>query len=67
MKGNWGMHRCRFIVKIAMLAVLADGSQLPLHVILNCRTMPKEQLPRGVIVRWQPKCWMTMNIWRIGC
>jgi len=31
-----------------MLAVLADGSQLPLHVILNCKTVPKEQLPSGV-------------------
>jgi len=47
-----------------MLVVFADGSQLPLHVILNCRTMTKEQLARGVIVRWQPKCWMTN---RIGC
>jgi hypothetical protein len=38
-----------------MLAVLVDSSQLPLHVILNCKTMPKEQL----IVRCQPKCCMT--------
>jgi len=42
-----------------MLAVLADGNQLPLHVIQNCKTMPKEQLPSGVIVRCQPKSWMT--------
>jgi hypothetical protein len=42
-----------------MLAVLADGSKLPLHVTLNCETLPKEHLPRGVIVRCQPKCWMT--------
>ena len=33
-----------------MLVVLAVGSKLPLHVILNCKTMPKEQLPRGVIM-----------------
>jgi len=39
---------------MAMLAVLADGSQLPLHMILNCKTMPKEQLPCEVIVRCQP-------------
>jgi hypothetical protein len=44
---------------MTMLAVLADGSQLPLHVILNCKPVTKEQLPRGVIVRCQPKCWMT--------
>ena len=42
-----------------MLVVLAVGSKLPLHVILNCKTMPKEKLPRGVNVRCQPKCWMT--------
>jgi hypothetical protein len=41
-----------------MLVVLADGSQLPLRVILNCKTVPKEQLPSGVIVRCQPVCWM---------
>jgi hypothetical protein len=60
-----------------MLVVLADGSQLPLHVILNCKTMSKEQQRRGVIVRWQPKCWMTnehmkdwlLVVWnrRLGC
>jgi hypothetical protein len=42
-----------------MLVVLVDGSQLPLHVILNCQTIPKKQLPSVVIVRCQPKCWMT--------
>jgi hypothetical protein len=42
-----------------MLAVLADGSHLPLRVILNCKTVPKDQLPSGVTVRCQPKCWMT--------
>jgi len=43
---------------MAILAVLPDGSQLPLHVILNCKIMPKEQLPSEVIVKCQPKCWM---------
>jgi len=53
---TWGYENIHAVV---MLVVLAFGSQLPLHVILNCKTMPKEQLPRGVIVRCQTKCWMT--------
>jgi hypothetical protein len=31
-----------------MLVVLADGTKLPPYVILNYKTMPKEQLPRGL-------------------
>lgn len=46
-------------IHAAVMLVLADGNHLPLHVILNCKTMRKEQLPSGVIVRCQPKCWMT--------
>jgi hypothetical protein len=34
-----------------MFAVLADGSKLPSYVILNRKNAPKEQLPRGIIVR----------------
>lgn len=33
------------------LAVLADGGQVPPYVILNCKTMCKEQLTIGVIAR----------------
>lgn len=36
-----------------MLAVLADGMKLPPYVILKRKTMPKEQLPTGIIVRCQ--------------
>jgi len=43
----------------AMLAAFADGSKLPMHVILNRKAVPKEQLPRGFIVRCQPKCCVT--------
>jgi hypothetical protein len=45
-----------------MLAVLADGSKLPPCVFLNRKTMPKEQLSLGIIVRCQPKDWMTSEI-----
>ena len=38
-----------------MLVVLADGTKLPPYEILNCKTMPKEQLPRGLMVIFQPK------------
>jgi hypothetical protein len=45
-----------------MLAVLADHSKLPPYLILNHNTMPKEQLPRGIIFRCQPECWMTNEL-----
>ena len=38
-----------------ILVVLAGGTKLPPYVILNCKTMPKEQLPRGLMVICQPK------------
>jgi hypothetical protein len=41
-----------------MLVVLADGSKLPSYMILNCKTMPREQLPRRFNVRCHPKGWM---------
>jgi hypothetical protein len=40
---------------IVMLVVLADGTKLPPYVILNCKTIPKEQLPRGLMVIFQRK------------
>jgi hypothetical protein len=45
-----------------VLVVLADGSKLPLYVILNHKNMPKEQGPRVIIVRCQPKRWMTSDL-----
>ena len=48
---------------IVMLPVLAYGGNLPLYVILNHKTVSKEQLPRGIIVRCQPKgCWITNEL-----
>jgi hypothetical protein len=44
-----------------MLTVLADGTKL-LHVILNQKTVPKEQLPIGLIVRCQSNGWMTNEL-----
>ena len=32
-----------------MLVVLANGAKLPPHVILNHKTMTKEQIPRGTV------------------
>jgi len=45
-----------------MLAVPADGSKLPHYTSLNCKTVPKEQLPRGIIARCQPKVWMANDL-----
>lgn len=50
----------------AMLAVTADGHKLTPYVILKRKTMPKESLPRGLIVRCHEKGWMSkelMNDW----
>jgi hypothetical protein len=49
-----------------MLTVLADGTKLPPYVILNGKTMPKEQLPIGLIVRCQCNGWMTNELMRTG-
>jgi hypothetical protein len=45
-----------------MLTVLADGMKLPPYVILNRKTMPKEQLPIGLIVRCQSNGWKTNEL-----
>lgn len=39
----------------ALSAMLADGMKLPPYVILKRKTMPKEQLPTGVIAGCQNK------------
>lgn len=36
-----------------LLAALADGMKLPPYVIPKRKTMPKEQLPTGIIARCQ--------------
>jgi len=28
-------------------------------IIVHCRTLPREELLREIVVRCQPKCWMT--------
>ena len=38
-----------------MLLVLADGSKFPPHVIMNHKNVPKEQLHRLPVVRYQCK------------
>jgi hypothetical protein len=45
-----------------MLTVLADGTKLPPYVVLNRKTMPKEQLPNSRIVRCQSNGWMTNEL-----
>ena len=45
-----------------MLAVLADGTKLPPYIIIKRKTMPKEHLPPGIIVRVQEKGWMDRNL-----
>lgn len=45
-----------------MLTVLADGRKLPPFIILNRKTMPKEKLPTGLIVRCQEKGWMNSEL-----
>lgn len=44
------------------LAVLADGMKLPPYVVLKHKTMPKEQLPTGIIVRCQNQGWMSTGL-----
>ena len=45
----------------ATLPVLADSSKLSPYVILNHETMLKKQLPRGIVVRCQPKGYKGSN------
>ncbi|NXE21774.1 POGK protein, partial [Ardeotis kori] len=51
----WGMKK-------VMLAVLADGIKLPPYVILKRKTMLKDQLPTGIIVRCQNQGWMSTGL-----
>lgn len=45
-----------------MLCVTADGNKLPPYIILNRKTIPKDKFPEDVIVRAQPKGWMTSEL-----
>jgi hypothetical protein len=38
------------------------GSKLHPYMIVNCKTMTKEQLPRVIIVRYQPRGWITNQL-----
>lgn len=41
-----------------MLAVVANGNKLPPYIILHRKTLPKENLPQGVIFPCNEKGWM---------
>ena len=45
-----------------MLACLADGTKLPPYVILRRKTIPKDPMPPGIIVRAQEKGWMETEL-----
>ena len=54
-----GSEKSRITV---MIGVTADGRQLLPYVILKRKTLPKEQLPAGIIFRAQEKGWMTEEL-----
>ena len=45
-----------------MLTCLADGSKLPPYVILKRKTVPKDPIAAGIIVRAQEKGWMESGL-----
>jgi len=48
-----------------MLAIYVCSGSMPLYIILYHKTVAKEQLPGGIIVRCQPKgCWITNELTR---
>lgn len=49
-----------------MLLALADSSKVPTFLILNCITVSKVQLPRGIIVTCKPKGWMANEFRKYG-
>lgn len=54
-----GYEKARVTV---MLSITADGNKLPPYVILNRKTIPKEEFCKDVIVRAQPNAWMTSDL-----
>ena len=53
-----------------VMACTASGQKLPLMVIFRCKTMPKEQLQKGIVVTVNTKGWMMeglMKEWLTKC
>ncbi|PNF23444.1 hypothetical protein B7P43_G09120 [Cryptotermes secundus] len=46
-----------------MLDITADGNTLPPFVIFKRKTLPKEKLPPGILVRVQEKGWLTEELY----
>ena len=44
------------------MTCLADGSKLPPYVILKRKTVPKDPMPAGIIVRAHEKGWMETGL-----
>jgi hypothetical protein len=40
----------------------ACGGKLHPCMILNCQTTTKEKLPKGIIIRYQPRGWKTIEL-----
>uniref|UniRef100_A0AAQ5X707 HTH CENPB-type domain-containing protein n=1 Tax=Amphiprion ocellaris TaxID=80972 RepID=A0AAQ5X707_AMPOC len=49
-------------VTVHKKACLADGTKLPPYVVLKRKTVPKEAMPAGIIVRAQEKGWMETEL-----
>ena len=45
-----------------ILGCMADGTKLPPYVVFKRKTMPKDKLPSGVIVRVQEQGWFNDSI-----
>ena len=45
-----------------MLCILADGTKLPPYIVFKRKTLPKGNLPAGVIVRTQDSGWMDSRL-----
>jgi hypothetical protein len=52
-----------------MLCITADGNNLPQYVILNRKTVPKENFCKNVIIQTQKNVWMTLELMEdwLGC
>jgi len=58
------LHSKNVQVTFTML-VVTDGSMLPPHMVVNCKTVPKEHLLRRMIVRCRPEGWVTSEFVKI--
>ena len=62
-----GHEKSNFIV---MLSVLATGEKLKPLIVFKRKTVPKESFPEGIVVKANPKGWMTaplMKEWLLEC